>query len=194
MPSDAVRVALQIYAEPHTARGAALAPLPDGVLDALKLAAGSATTQGSCSRDSGVPPERLRAAAKFFIEQVMLTRGADHYRVLGVDPQASTAVIREHYRWLIRWLHPDREGAGWHAVLAGRVNTAYAELRHAGRRAAYDEARQVQAAAGAAPPHPCLPARRDAASVNRTRRRRRMRELAWLAALATAVFLVLRTP
>ena len=70
MPSDAVRGALQTYAEPHTARGAAQAPLPDGLLDALKLAAGSAKTQGSCNRDSGVPPERLRAAAKFFIEQL----------------------------------------------------------------------------------------------------------------------------
>ncbi len=194
MPSDAVRVALQIYAEPPAARGAAQAPLPHGVLDALKLAAGSAKTQGACSRDFGVPPERLTAAAKFFIEQVMFTRGADHYRVLGVDPQASTARIRAHYRWLIRWLHPDREGAGWHAVLAGRVNEAYAELRHAERRAAYDEARQAQAAASAAQPYPCLPARRDAASANRARRRRRMQRLAWLAALATAVFLLLGTP
>ena len=194
MPSDAVRVALQIYAEPPAARGAAQAPLPHGVLDALKLAAGSAKTQGACSRDFGVAPERLTAAAKFFIEQVMFTQGADHYRVLGVDPQASTAMIHEHYRWLIRWLHPDREGAGWHAVLAGRVNKAYAELRHAGRRAAYDEVRQTQAAASAAQPHPCLPARRDAALVNRARRRRRMRRLAWLAALVIAVFLVLGTP
>lgn len=197
MPSDAVRVALQIYAEPPAARGAAQAPLPDGVLDALKLAAGSAKAQTACSRDCGVAPERLTAAAKFFIEQVMLTQGADHYRVLGVDPQASTAMIHEHYRWLIRWLHPDREGAGWHAVLAGRVNEAYAELRHAGRRAAYDEARQARAAASAASaaqPYPCLPARRDAASVNQSRRRRRMQRLAWLAALATVVFLLLGTP
>lgn len=59
MPSDALRVALHIYAAPNTARGAAQAPLPEGVL----------------------------------------------------------ATIRDHYRCLIRGLHPDREGAGWHAVL-----------------------------------------------------------------------------
>jgi hypothetical protein len=194
MPSDALRLALHIYAEPHTARGAAAAPLPDGVLDALKLAAGSAELQQACSRDSGVPPERLTEAARFFVEQVMLTRGADHYRVLGVGPQASTATIREHYRWLIRWLHPDREGAGWHAVLAGRVNQAYAELRHAGRRAAYDEAREAQAAAYPAPMQPRLPARRDTSSAHRARRRRRVRKLAWFAVLATAVFLAVKMP
>jgi hypothetical protein len=194
MPSDALRVALHIYAEPNAARGAAQAPLPEGVLDALKLAAGSAELQQACSRDCGVPPERLKAAARFFVEQVMLTQGADHYRVLGVDPQASTATIRDHHRWLIRWLHPDREGAGWHAVLAGRVNEAYAELRHAGRRAAYDEARQAQLAASLVPVHPPLPVRRDAASALRTRRRRRAKKLMWLAALATAVFLAVKLP
>ena len=71
MPSDALRVALHIYAEPNAARGAAQAPLPEGVLDALKLAAGSAEVQQACSRDCGVPPERLKAAARFFVEQVM---------------------------------------------------------------------------------------------------------------------------
>jgi hypothetical protein len=76
MPSDALRVALHIYAEPNTASGAARAPLPEGVLDALRLAAGSADRQQACCRDCGVPPERLTAAARFFVEQVMLTQGA----------------------------------------------------------------------------------------------------------------------
>ena len=122
MTPDALRVALHIYAEPNAARGAAQASLPEGVLDALKLAAGSAELQQTCSRDCGVPPERLTAAARFFVEQVMLTQGADHYRVLGVDPQASTATIRDHYRWLIRWLHPDRATKlMWLAALAMAV-------------------------------------------------------------------------
>ena len=49
MPSDALRVALHIYAEPNAARGAAQAPLPEGVLDALKLAAGSAELDDSAT-------------------------------------------------------------------------------------------------------------------------------------------------
>jgi hypothetical protein len=97
----------------------------------------------SCSRPAAAAPRAPKApGGGGFVEQVMLTQGADHYRVLGVDrkprPRRSRPLPLAD-PWLTR-----REGAGWRAVLAGRVNHALRGLRHAGRRAAYDEARHTQ--------------------------------------------------
>ena len=51
----------------------------------------------------------LREAAAFYIEQILLHPDADHYRVLGAQPDASTAELRRNMALLIRWLHPDHK-------------------------------------------------------------------------------------
>lgn len=138
MALHAVRVALQLEAEPRITGSLIVAPLPEGMMDLLKLAAGSTEAQAEWSGTIGVPGDALTQASRFFIEQVLMSRGADHYRVLGAARDAAHDTIREHYRWLIHWLHPDREASGWHSVLAERANRAYAELRTPEQRAAYD--------------------------------------------------------
>lgn len=69
----------------------------------------------------------------------------DHYAVLGVPPSASDRQITAAYRRLVRSLHPDARPADPAAAdeLAD-VLAAYATLRDAGRRAAYDAARNRQ--------------------------------------------------
>ncbi|MBW6495236.1 MAG: J domain-containing protein [Burkholderiaceae bacterium] len=80
------------------------------------------------------------AAARFFVEQVLLSPGADYYRVNGLPRGASAADLRENHRLLIRLLHPDRIklDPDWQAAAAARANQAYATLRDPLTRAAYD--------------------------------------------------------
>jgi hypothetical protein len=176
----AVRVALQVHAEPAVTRSLQAAPLPDGIIEVLRLAAESKQAHEEWSLSTGATSVSLTLAARFYIEQILMVHDADHYRVLGVSSGATSRTIRDHYRWLIRWLHPDRETSGWHSVLAERVNRAYIELRHAGRRAEYDEARRnpsVAAPAGAKPHlQPAL--RDDDGSKATVRGRRRWWQLA----------------
>jgi curved DNA-binding protein CbpA len=66
----------------------------------------------------------------------------DHYAVLGVPPSASDRQITTAYRRLVRSLHPDTRPADPAAADAlSDVLAAYDTLHDAGRRAAYDAAR-----------------------------------------------------
>src|SRR5262249_6276428 len=53
---------------------------------------------------------------------------ADCYRILGIQPNASRAMARNHMRWLLQWLHPDRNSNSWDAVYAERVLKAWREV------------------------------------------------------------------
>ena len=82
----------------------------------------------------------MRNAAAFFIEQILLAPGADSYRVLGGNAQASNSDLRRNMALLLRWLHPDMEhnGTGDRSVFAARITLAWEDLKTAERRAAYD--------------------------------------------------------
>jgi hypothetical protein len=41
-------------------------------------------------------------------------------------------------RWLMKWLHPDRERSGWESALAERVSSAWQDLKSRDRRGEYD--------------------------------------------------------
>ena len=87
-----------------------------------------------------VPAQDCRDAMVFFIKQVMFEVAGDYYRVLGVEHDAEQAQIKEHYFYLMRLFHPDRDvgESGWDDVYAPRINEAYNVLRNPGKRAAYD--------------------------------------------------------
>ncbi len=115
------------------------AALPQGVTTLLKLA-------GSSDPDPALlalaPADELRAAAQFFIEQVLFRRDASHYRVLGLDAHATPEQVKEHHRLLMRVFHPDRENRAddWKDAFATRINLAYTALRDADERRRYDAA------------------------------------------------------
>jgi hypothetical protein len=62
----------------------------------------------------------------------------NYYRILQVQPDAPTEIIRASYRAMMRDLkkHPDLGGSTWDA---GVLNEAYETLSNPQRRAAYDE-------------------------------------------------------
>ncbi len=131
----------------------------------LRLTCG--TTPDALSLPPGLASaDEWQAAARFFVQQVLLAPGADNYRLLGVTPQAKDVEIKTHHRLLMRLLHPDREHTdeAWHTAAAARINQAYATLRDPEKRAEYNgqlifDAQQARAAPGAPPAAPA-PVRR----------------------------------
>jgi hypothetical protein len=131
-------------------------PLPAGIGVLLKLAGGSEPDPAILAL---APADELKAAALFFIEQVLFRRDASHYQVLGLTPDATLEQVKEHHRLLMRVFHPDRENRAddWKDAFATRINLAYTTLRDADERRRYDASLQQPR-----PPGAPLPARRAA--------------------------------
>lgn len=76
----------------------------------------------------------------------------DYYRLLGVEPDASRAVIKKAYMRAVRKYHPDVAGdAG--AEMTVKINAAWDVLSHDGKRAEYDASRAPK------PPEQTVPER-----------------------------------
>lgn len=116
--------------------------LPQGILQLLRIVGGDEQALAEAHAASKASEREVREASVFFVQQVLFAPGADSYRMLGVDPDADDERIKEHYRWLVRWLHPDRNPDEWEAVYADRVNRAWQDLRTRERRAKYDDRRR----------------------------------------------------
>lgn len=139
------------------------APLPPGVGILLRLAGGTSLQELDPALASLGPENELRKAALFFIEEVMFRRDADHYRLLGLPPEATPEQIKEHHRLLMRMFHPDRDSHldERREQFATRANLAYNTLRDAGARADYDASLKPQTTRPVqAPRRAPMPARR----------------------------------
>jgi len=109
----------------------------------------SAQNRETTAYTLGVTPHKLEQAASFFLRDVLLTAGADNYRVLGLTRQCPPEAIRQHYQLLVSVFHPDRStsDAERDAVYTARLNDAYHTLRNPDKRARYDQATRQTAAA-----------------------------------------------
>jgi curved DNA-binding protein len=72
----------------------------------------------------------------------------DYYKILGVEPDADSKVIKTAYRKLARKYHPDMNPDKGAEEKFKEVAEAYEVLKDAGRRAEYDELRQYRDRAG----------------------------------------------
>jgi curved DNA-binding protein CbpA len=140
---DIFELALVCYRNPlaHQGRLASTAPLPDGMNRLLWLANGSPEVLEAAARQTGAKAEELREAGRFLVQQLCFARGASHYRVLGLEPGATSEQIKEHHRLLIRLFHPDRSAgrANWTDHYASRVNESWSVLSRPQTRVDYDE-------------------------------------------------------
>jgi hypothetical protein len=119
----AIDVALDVFRQPSLARRLLRAPLPEGMLDVIQIAAGK-----SSNTVHEADLKKRRIAAIFFLQQVLVSGANDNYRQLGLNPGASLDLVREHRRWLLKWLHPDLNHNKWESTLFGKVNSAAAAL------------------------------------------------------------------
>jgi hypothetical protein len=98
------------------------------MLTVIKVAASSEDEVRKLIPDHARAPSDIRAAAVFFLQQVLFAGQGDHYRVLGLTSGAAPEEVREHKRWLLKWLHPDRNNNAWESSLFLRVSQAAEQL------------------------------------------------------------------
>ncbi len=137
--NPALELALAAFRSPSLYAQLRDRSLPDDLPLLLRVVAGDAQALEQATGLVRESPTVVNEAAVMVIQQLMFYPGADSYRVLGVPADAADSQIRENYRWLVRWLHPDRNDDEWDAVYADRVTTAWNDLRTPERRQRYDE-------------------------------------------------------
>jgi hypothetical protein len=133
-----LKVAIDLMHFPSQVRRIRSAPLLDGVFILLRIACGDEGATRHAAESVRCPPETVREAAVFFVEQILLFPDADSYRVLGARPEATNGELRCNMALLLRWLHPDLDRQGGRSVFAARVTRAWNDLKTQERRAAYD--------------------------------------------------------
>jgi hypothetical protein len=121
--------------------------LPEGQGLLLRIVAGDTGARREGARLGNADEDAVCEAAMLYVQQVLFHASADSYRVLGARPDASADTLKQHHRWLLHWLHPDRQADAWEAVYAERVNRAWQDLRTPERRADYARRREAIAAA-----------------------------------------------
>ncbi|ATQ69556.1 MULTISPECIES: hypothetical protein [Methylosinus] len=120
--------ALELAIAPRLAARLRRRPLPDDVLEVIRIAAGCDATLEQAATLVRREPKFVKAAAQFYVLQIVLHPGADCYRMLGVREGASRDVMRLHLRWLLLWLHPDRSDSEWRSGYARMVLAAWREV------------------------------------------------------------------
>jgi len=130
----ALELALSLARLPTLATTFRTQPLPPDVLVVIRIAAGCEETASEAALATGIPVARIREAAVFYLKMILLRPESDSHRVLGVLPDASRGQMREHMRWLVRWLHPDLNANRWESAHARRVIAAWRELERGHRK------------------------------------------------------------
>lgn len=127
---DALDAAVSTFLNPIFAAHLRDERLPTGMGLVLRIAAGDgeAIAQGIALRE--IEPERLISAVRFYLEQVVLVPQADDLRLFGVSAAASPEELRDNRRWLLKWLHPDRNGGEWEREQFVRICAAWDRIEH----------------------------------------------------------------
>jgi hypothetical protein len=124
----AIELALDLARMPALARTSVAPALPPNIVDLMRIAAGSPESCQAAVAKTGETAPVVIEAARFYLQHALFRPEADCYRILGIEPGASRATARTHLRWLLEWLHPDRNNNSWDAVYAERVLKAWREV------------------------------------------------------------------
>jgi hypothetical protein len=142
----ALHHAVDLMRRPMLAAAMREQPIPDGILLPMRVAANDAGALDEAAAMVRLPRGEIRAASVLYLQNVVLA-GTDHYRVLGCQRGAPQERLREHFGWLMKWLHPDRIQREGEAAFAQRVLAAWDALKTPERRAAYDRSLPATAVA-----------------------------------------------
>lgn len=124
---QAIEIALEAYKSPRAFRVSRRVPLPSGMLTLIKLAATTPEDVRTLVADETAEQLPVRDAAIFYLQQI-LSNAQDDLRQLALNDDATLQDVKDHKRWLLKWLHPDRNPNSWESALFHRVNAASARL------------------------------------------------------------------
>lgn len=127
-PSRALVAAIALSRAPGLAVVLRAQPLPSGVELLLRILTHDADASQTARAMTDLSESELIAAAELYVLQVMLYPGAPSRRILGVQPDEDRTVIRAHLRFLLHWLHPDKNSSKWHAPFARRIIAAWRQI------------------------------------------------------------------
>jgi len=136
--SDGFDLMLGVFRSPARSSLLRTRELPDDMLEVIRVAAGDEAAIAAARTSTRLNDADLQVAASLLLHNMILFDGADSYRTLGVRHDADSPQIKMHYRWLVRWLHPDRNPDAMHTVFADRINRAWNSIRTDERRGNYD--------------------------------------------------------
>ena len=128
---QALDLALELARMPTLAGAMRARPLPPDTLFVIRIAAGCLDASRDAVTMTGLNPLWIKEACALYLQQILLASDADPHRVLGVQPGASRKEMREHLRWLLKWLHPDANQGEWESVYAERVLKAWRDPKTA---------------------------------------------------------------
>src|SRR5262249_1505844 len=123
-----IDLALDLARMPTLARASMLPAIPPDIVELMRIAAASPEACPAAVAQTGQPGSVVIEASQFYLQPVLFRPGADCYRILGVEPTTPREIARSHMRWLLQWLHPDRNNNSWDAVYAERVLKAWREV------------------------------------------------------------------
>lgn len=132
--AEALKAAVDLFHLPSQVRVVRTLPLPAGTEFLLRLASGEARAAHEAEIHSDRSANASRAAAIFFIEQILLSPESDEYRILGLDQTATMAELRAHMALLLKWLHPDLTSDEHKSLMARRVIEAWNKVKSSERR------------------------------------------------------------
>ena len=95
-----LRVALDLAAVPSRRRQLLNSPLPEGVTFLLLIVTDDLGAIEASAKRMQKSPQKLREAAAFYIEQILLAPNANSYRVLVAQRSAAAAELRRNLRFL----------------------------------------------------------------------------------------------
>jgi hypothetical protein len=121
---DAMYAALKSYGQPLRPHSNNRSKLPDGILLVIKAAAGDTVTVDKVAEALGEDKVTLQDAASFYLQQQLVGVKTNPFQQLGLSNQASLEEIALHKRWLLKWLHPDRNPNKWQSQLFNGVTIA----------------------------------------------------------------------
>ena len=145
----AVRAALDLFAAPSRGRRFQSAALPEGMTLLLRIVADDQDAIEASAQRTRNSPRKLREAAAFYVEQILLAANSDSYRVLGARRNATPGELRRHLALLCKWLHSERCPELARSMFFLRITHAWNNLKTPERRADYDATLDARLAAPA---------------------------------------------
>jgi hypothetical protein len=124
----AIDVAVAVYKQPHQFAVPKPGKYPRSMLDVIKSAAGDEATIVTISEHLGVPHDTVVQICKFYLQKLLTAGSSNPLHMLVLDVGATADDIKDHKRWLLKWLHPDRNPSKWESALFLTIGKAVLQL------------------------------------------------------------------